>query len=219
MLRIVLTITKSSGQHLIYDEGEIGNISDLDAISSYEVLLDGRRVSTQLHEYPRWSEPVRGLLARCIAVAEPDSDLVPVPEDWAALRVDMGIQSGWQRRPTRIAMCRVTRETGSFNLGFVEGKLTGYIEGVQPRESYLDIWDLALHALNVSVWNSDSIPEVKPLVLPVYGEGSYIRTSDIPEPARSAFEWRQRMSGRPSIRRHWDAMWVWDWNDWLNGQR
>ena len=116
-------------------------------------------------------------------------------------------------------MCRVTRETVSFNSGFAEGKLTGYIEGVQPRESHLDIRDLALQALNVSVWNSDSIPEVKPLVLPVYGDGSYIRTSDIPEAARSPFEWRQRMSGRRSIRRHWDAMWVWDWNDWLIGQR
>ena len=79
MLRIVLTITTASGQQLVYDDGEIGNITDLDAISSYEVLLDGRKVSAQLHGYPRWSEPVRGLLARCIAIAEPDSDLVPVP--------------------------------------------------------------------------------------------------------------------------------------------
>ena len=219
MLRIVLTITTASGQMLIYHDGEIGNITNLDAISSYEVLLDGRKVSAELHGYPRWSEPVRGLLARCIAVAEPGSYMVPVPEDWTALRVDIGIQSDWREPPTRLAMCRVTREAGTFNVGFMEGKLSGFIEDVQPRESYQDMWDLAQHALNVSVWNADSIPEVKPLVVPVYGDGSYMRTSDIPEPAQSAFEWRQRMSGRPCIRGHRDACWIWDWEDWLNGQR
>ena len=119
-------------------------------------------------------------------------------------------------------MCRVSRNNDindSFTVGFVEGKLSGFVEDVQPRESYQDIWDLAQHALNESVWNADAIPEVRPLVVPVYGDGRYIRTSDIPEPARSAFEWRQRLSGRPSIRGHRDAMWAWDWNDWLNGQR
>jgi len=163
MLRIVLTITAASGKRLVYDDGEIGNITNLDAISSYEVLLDGRKVSAELHGYPRWSEPVRGLLARCIDVAELDSDLVQVPEDWTALRVDIGIQSGRQRHPTRLAMCCVTRETGTFNVGFLEGKLSGFIEDVQPRESYQDMWDLAQHALNVSVWNLDAIPAVRPI--------------------------------------------------------
>ena len=53
MLRIALTNTTASGQMLIYDEGELGNITNLDAISSYEVLLDGRKVSAELHDYFR----------------------------------------------------------------------------------------------------------------------------------------------------------------------
>ena len=218
MLRIILTITTASGQMLIYDDGEIGNITNLDAISSYEVLLDGRKVSAELHGYPRWSEPVRGLLARCIDVAELDSDLVQVPEDWTALRVDIGIQSGRQRHPTRLAMCCVTRETGTFNVGFLEGKLSGFIEDVQPRESYQDMWDLAQHALNVSVWNLDAIPAVRPIEIKKYDDGRWILSSDLPEPLRSAFEHRQRYSGKPCVG-FWDANWAWDLEDFVNGTR
>jgi hypothetical protein len=117
-------------------------------------------------------------------------------------------------------MCRLTRENGSFNVGYVEGKLSGFIDDVQLRESYRDIWDIAQHALNLSVWTTDAIPPARPLVVPVYGEDKYyMRTSDLPEPARSAFEWRQYGSGRPCVREHLDACWIWDWDDWVNGRR
>jgi hypothetical protein len=218
MLKIVLSLTTASGQMLVYDEGEIGNITNLDAISSYEVLLDGRNFMSELHGYPRWCEPVRGLLARCIALAELDSDLVPVPEDWSALRVDIGIQSGRQRYPTRLAMCRVTREDDRIGVGFLEGRLTGFIHGVKPRESYQDMWDLAQHALNVSVWDIDAIPLVRPLVFKKYGGDRWIRSSELPEPLRSAFERRQRLSGRPPIS-VWDAHWAHDLEDFVNGTR
>jgi len=222
MLKIVLTITTASGKLLIFNEGEIGNITDLDALSSYEVLLDGRNVMTELHGYPRWSEPVRGLLARCIAVAEQGSRFIPVPADWTALRVDIGIQSGRQTRPTRLAMCRVTRNndiSGGFTVGFVEGKLAGFIENVQPRESYQDVWDMAQHALNISVWNQDLIPPVRPLEIKKYDGDRWIRSSELPEPLRSAFEHRQRHSGKPHIREAWDANWAWDLEDFINGTR
>ena len=218
MLRIALTTTTASGLQKVYDEGEIGNISNLNSISSYVVLLEGRKASAQLHDYPRWSEPVRGLLTRCIDAAVLDEDLVPVPEDWRALRVDIGIQSGYQRRTTRLAMCRIERLEDACTVGHFEASLAGFIDGVQPRAAYADLWDLAQHALNLSVWGVDVIPPLKPLNVKKYDEGRYIRSSELPEPLRSAFERRQRYSGKPCIG-VWDANWAWDLEDFLNGTR
>ncbi|NVO04743.1 MAG: hypothetical protein HXX19_01705 [Rhodoferax sp.] len=215
MLGIFLTFTTANGQQTVYDEGEIGNVSNLAAFSSYETLLEGRKVSAQLHDYPRWSEPVRGLLARCINVAEHDVNPVPVPEDWRSLRVDIGIQSGYQRGTTRLAMCRIERLEDGCTVGHQEGPLAGFIDGVQLRAAYADIWELAQHALNLSVWGVDSIPPVKPLDVKRYDDGKYIRSSELPEPLRSAFEYRQRWSGKPCIRDAWDANWAWDLDDFV----
>jgi hypothetical protein len=218
MLRIFLTLTTAAGERIVFDQGEIGNVSNLNTISSYEILLDGRDVCSQLHNYPRWSEPVRGLLARCIDVTVLDEDFVPLPDDWASLRVDIGIQSGYQRGTTRLAMCRIAREDGVCTVGHEEGTLKGFIDDVQLRKGYSDIWDLAQHALNLSVWGVDAIPPVNPLVIKKYDGGMYIRSSEIPEPLRSAFERRQRYSGRPSIGVH-DAHWSWDLEDFIGGTR
>lgn len=89
---------------------------------------------------------------------------------------------------------------------------------VEDASAYPDPWRLAQHALNVFAWNVDEIPLAQPLIVPVYDK-RYMRTSDLPEPARSVFEYRQRHPGRPCIGAHWDACWIWDWEDFQNGQR
>ena len=213
MLVIKLTITTIAGESTVLD-GELGNIS-MDAMSTYEADLDGRPICT-LDNYPRWSESSRGLLARCIAMTEPAAD--PVPENWRSIRIDIGLNGGGrQRRPTRLAMTRMERLDEDDSVGWKEGSMQGFLE-VPPRPSYGDVWDLALHALNISVWAQDEIQPTRPIVVPVYADGSYIRTSDLPEPVRSAFEWRQRFSGRPCVGQH-DACWIWDWTDFLAGRR
>jgi hypothetical protein len=214
VLEIVMTIITSSDRIEMF--GKIGNVSNLAATSSYVAWVEGCG-EVRLDGYPRWCEPVRGLLARCLELTEPGK---PLPADWVSVRVDIGLNGGGlQRRPTRLAMCRIERRASDiYSVGWVEGSLRGFIE-VQPRaHGYPDACRLAQHALNVSVWNVDEIPQAQPLVVPVY-DNRYMRTSDLPEPARSAFEYRQRHSGRPCIWAHWDACWIWDWEDFQSGQR
>jgi hypothetical protein len=86
----------------------------------------------------------------------------------------------------------------------------------QPHD-YVDGWSLAEHAMRMLVFGVDELPPAKPLDVPIYDACTrpYVKLEDIPEPARSAFEARQRMSGKP-------ANGIWGANhahDWLDGNR
>jgi hypothetical protein len=220
MLIIKLTEIAPGVDPIVLD-GENGNISNLAALSSYKAYLEGRRTVT-LEDYPRWSEPVRGLLARCIALSE--AEALPnngfrFSENWKSVRVDIGLNSGVRsQRIERLAMCRIERSGDQCAIGWTEGPLKGFVE-VQQRQSYRDVWDVAQHALCTSTFNANVIPPVVPLHVPIHEEPGflYVLSREIPEPLRSAFEYRQRWSGRPCIPR--GAHWSWDYLDFVNGQR
>jgi len=225
MLEVVMAVTAPGGKPLVFN-GDLGNISNLAALSSYEAWFEGRP-ATILADYPRWCEPVRGLVARCIAQTEL-ADVTKnamLPDNWVSARIDIGLNGGGRAlRPTRIAMVRVDKEADAegverLTVCWSEGRLQACTD-VAPRQEYSDVWELASHMLRVSVWGRDrDIPPTRPVIVPAYEGGLYMRTSDLPEPVRSAFEWRQRYSGRPCMNGHWDACWFWDWTDFLNGQR
>lgn len=249
MLIVLVTVVHRSGRRTVLT-GEIANVSDLRAVSAYEAWLDDRD-GGRLAGYPRWSEPVRALVARCISLSRPRpakavagrrprTDSAQARIGWARLRVDIGLKPGGYGRVRRLAMVRLVRPEarpsgassplGAFtlaasdradalSLGWIEGPLRGHRE-IAPRCHYPDAWSLAEHALTESVFLRDARTEPVALDIPVRQKGSsssFILASDIPEPARSAFEWRQRHSGRPS--HAWDAHHAWDWIDFLNGQR
>ena len=65
MLKVNLKVQRTVDPFLLELEGKIGNISNLDAISTYAADLEDRSLAV-LENYPRWSESVRGLVARCI---------------------------------------------------------------------------------------------------------------------------------------------------------
>jgi hypothetical protein len=221
MLVVKLTVMVP-GEPIVLD-GEIGNVSNLAAISSYEARLEGRKTVT-LEGYPRWSEPVQGLLARCIALSKANAeqtDEVRLPSNWKSVRVDIGLNSGGRsRRIERLAMCRVERQDGNIcTVGSREATLIRFFECLDLRPNYDDVWDVAHHALCVSTFGDDVLLPTKPLDVPIHEEPgySYVLSHEIPEPLRSAFEYRQRWSGRPCVPR--GAHWSWDYLDFVNGQR
>lgn len=221
MLQISLTIVEP-GKELFALTGEIGNISNLRATSSYEHWLEGRNAGT-ITDYPRWSEPVRALLARCIASVAPSEDEdVAMPLDWSVIRIDIGINGGGRaRRPTRIAMVRAERRSGAVAVGWTEGTLRGHKELIL-RNGYADVWEFVQHMLCKSVFLKDDLPPTRPLYVPYYCDDTgypYMDPADLPEPVRSAFERRQSHSGRPCIRGCWMAMYIHDYADFVNGQR
>lgn len=221
MLVVKLTLMAPGVAPIVLD-GEIGNISNLAAMSSYEAWLQGRLTVT-LENYPRWSEPVQGLLARCIALskAKDDSTGEAGLPDWKSVRVDIGLNLGGRsQKIVRLAMCRIERQEGNIcTVGSREGTLCGFVEDVQLRPIYRDVWDVAHQAICVSTFGGDVLPPKKPLDVPIHEEPgySYVLSHEIPEPLRSAFEYRQRWSGRPCVPR--GAHWSWDYLDFVNGQR
>jgi hypothetical protein len=96
VLEIVMTIITSSSDR-IEMFGEIGNVSNLAATSSYVAWFEGCG-EVRLDGYPRWCEPVRGLLARCLELTEPGK---PLPADWVSVRVDIGLNGGGLQRQHR----------------------------------------------------------------------------------------------------------------------
>ena len=231
MLIVLVTVVGRSGRSMVL-QGEIANVGDLRAVSSYEAWLEDRD-GQRLDRYPRWCEPVRALVARCIAQSRPHaakgdagkrtrSDAAQARIGWSRLRVDIGLQPGGRGRVRRLAMARMVRPEsgeGQLELGWIEGPLRGHRE-IQPRRAYPDAWSLAEHALTESVFLKDELPVPIALDIPIRQTGtssSFVLANDIPEPARSAFKWRQQYSGRPCFPA--DAHHAWDWLDFINGQR
>jgi hypothetical protein len=136
MLVVKLTVIAPGVDPIVLD-GEIGNVSNLAAISSYEAWLEGRK-TVMLEGYPRWSEPVQGLLARCIALSEAKAeppDEACLPANWISVRVDIGLNSGGRsRKIKRLAMCRMERQDGNIcTVGSREGALSRFFELVELR--------------------------------------------------------------------------------------
>ena len=94
-----------------------------------------------------------------------------------------------------------------------------------PRWS-APVWDLIAHLASKALTSGDEKLPVRPepVNIPVHASGDigYVRFADIPEPARSAFIWNLEHSTRPLIEEDPDprgCAYVWDWEDFLAGQR
>lgn len=200
--------------------GEVWNVSHLAAISNYDFYFEGRaKRRSVLDAYPRWCEPVSGLFARCLAltdVGNPSGQLGP----WGFLRLEIGIRTGGGRHYRPLTLIRVRLRDQE--LAIATAAEFGWSALKAPaRERYVDAWDLAEHVLRLSVFGCDELPKAEALAVPVRTNGrqSYVCMRDIPEPARSVFEQRMSRSGRPLIDGSLDAVYPWDWADFLNGQR
>lgn len=145
--------------------------------SDYEVQLCGRNDDVVgegvLRGHPRWAERLTGLLARCIAVAEPEHTL-PIGE-WRVATLIV-------RRRGRFLM-----EMHATSGDALESTFDSRPIPVKP------VWQLMRWRLADDAWSQSDPPRMpEPIRLAVYRDGttSYCRVSDLPPEARGRFdEW------------------------------
>lgn len=182
MLIVLVTVVHRSGRRTVLT-GEIANVSDLRAVSAYEAWLDDRD-GGRLAGYPRWSEPVRALVARCIALSRPRpakavagrrprTDSAQARIGWARLRVDIGLKPGGHGRVRRLAMVRMVRpgpalssiskadstlatsdRVDAISLGWIEGPLRGHRE-IAPLPGCLEPGRARPHRIGVPEGRAD----------------------------------------------------------------
>jgi len=203
--------------------GSVWNATALGARSDYGFTFEGRESQKEalLMQYPRWCEPVSGLVARCLALT--------------SARGTDARSSTWERIEVRIALMSAARgyelldtvsaerdPRGGLNLVRVapHGEPL-LLNGIKPRAGYGDPWDLADHVLRLTTFDADELPAPKAIDVPIrrHEDLSFICMRDIPEPARSVFEERMNHSTCPVVPGYFDAVYVWDWLEFLGGNR
>lgn len=150
--------------------------------SDYSVQLGGPNDETVgegfLYEHPRWSEPMSGLLARCIAVAEP-AQTMPL-EPWRLATLVVHIRS------------RFLMEIQATSQDIPEPELNRSLIDAPPAVK--SAWQLIRWRLAQDAWGQTEPPRLPArLQVPVHRDGRvrFCRTSDLPPEARSQFEeWR-----------------------------
>lgn len=199
------------------------------AIADYEaVLVDeaagGELASAQLKDYPRWSEPTAGLIARAVheCTRQGTPTALQTIQPVRTLQIKVGLVPGGRGR-SRHELFQLTADfRGTRAPVLYTDEESG---GVWQREDLHigshDPLALVLQALSQWVWHTP-YPRGWPAPLQVAelrsGDIRYVRVRDIPEPAQSAF--RRRMVGAtaPAIDGDRDVAYMSDWEDFLGGR-
>lgn len=138
--------------------------------------------------YPRWSEPVLGFVARALAAVAADPALADDDAGdsatCAAVLVPRGVGT-----PRPLASVSLARYPKGWQLAHVEG------DGKPKRRLFTSRIDaplaLLIEALCRVVWLESTLPPVpEPLAIPIrtHGHVSYVRTDDLPPWVRPVFE-------------------------------
>ena len=219
---LVITLKLETPKGLIKKEASLWNVSNLARTSSYDFSFADRQklaVNTQLTGYPRWCESTRGLAARCLALTISPEDSSDASLGWTRIQVNIGIRPGGRGAVRALAMATLGRcEDGTVDVGFAEDcNWTGFCAGLSARNHYEDEWAIAEHALRLSLFQLDSLPDAAPIELPVHEAGglTFICMGDIPMPTRAAFEHRMAHSTRPLVEGYPGAVYAWDWKSFL----
>jgi hypothetical protein len=186
------------------------------ALSTYEgQLLSSRQDPQILRDYPRWAEPAGALCARLLQAA--------LKADPAAGRSDHATEFSivvrivpHGRRPSRILeRFDVRWDAGAWR---VSGACAPCIV---PAGRSRGLGDVTLRVLKQIYWEGQRIRKVRPVTPRVYlhGKTPYVRISELPEPVQTAFAENMNYSGRPCVPGAPDAVFAWDWTDFLAGGR
>lgn len=158
-----------------------------------------------LRDHPRWSEPLIGVLARCLEASLEGRELVR----WFDYRhATLNVRLRGQLVIHDVACAdRVALERG-------RDDLPTPFDTSAPQ----NVWDVARLACASLAWGELSIPRMpEPLQLPVYDhEGTrYCRSSDLPDEACVAFDRCSFGASRPSVPGVLDAAFEWDMQHFL----
>jgi hypothetical protein len=203
-------------------KGEVWNESALAARSDYGWFFEGRSQpdGALLRQYPRWCEPVTGLVARCLALSRAQASDALAPR-WEQMVVKIALRPGGKGYRL-LDTVQLSRDAGGLKISSIPASGEAHLKkGIASRARYADLWDLAEHALRLSTFGKDELPAPQALDVPIHRQGSlsFVCTRDIPEPARSVFEERMKYSACPVIPGFPDAVYSWDWSDFLAGGR
>jgi len=186
------------------------------ALSTYEGQLLSSRLEPQtLTDYPRWAEPAGALCTRLLHAA--------LKSDPAAGRDDNATEFSvlvrivpYGRRPPRLLERFDVKWDGS------NWQVSGACAPCSvPAGRSRGLGAVTLRVLKHVYWGGQRIRKVRPVSPRIYQHGKtpYVRISELPEPAQTAFSENMNYSGRPYVPGAPDAVFAWDWTDFLAGGR
>ena len=197
-------------------------------IADYKAVLVDEAVGEELAtadimEYPRWSEPVAGLIARALHRCTSSGGPIQLRtvQPVRTLQLKIGLLPGG--RGSRRELLQLTgdfRTTRTPVLGCDEERGGLWDTKDLPIGSH-DPLGIAVQALSQWLWDTPQ-PHgwPKPLSVPVrhFGDIAYVRLRDIAEPAQSAFRIRMNGATAPVIDGDPDVAYVSDWEIFLGGR-
>jgi len=193
----------------------IGNVTG-GRISRYCIRLpsDGNTADRFL-QYPRWAEPVQGLVARALSlvVSELNDDRDKEVSHVSCTTLLDRFGRGLTRR---LAHLEAQAGTGAWTVCSQDGERPSVRRRFRPAAKAPP--QLVLEALSVAVWNTSNLaPAPPPLSLPTHQAGGalYIRLADIPEHVRPAFLQFMRGRTQPCPPSEDECVYAWDWECFL----
>lgn len=155
-------------------------------------------VQAVLRGYPRWSEPLTGLVARCLALVADESE-TPSPNHLRLATLSITLER------CQLAEAHLIPEHASTS--------EDCLRPPTQRRSSISLWSLMQKQLADEVWGMTDVPPLpEPVSVPVYQHGAmaYCRARDLPHEARVVFDRWRFGRARPDIPGVGDAVHVSD---------
>lgn len=213
-----LAVTRFCEHPLEDDELLWLNVSNVGggALSSYEGQLLSSRTGPQiLTGYPRWTEPAGALCARLLSGALRADPAAGRSDRMDQFSILVRIISYGRRPPRLLERIDVRLEAGNWHV-------TGaFAPCTVPAGRNRGLGDVTLRVLKQVYWGGPRIRKARPISPCIYriGNTPYVRIGELPEPAQTAFAENMNGSGRPCVPGAPDAVFAWDWTDFLAGGR
>jgi hypothetical protein len=207
---------------------DIGRVQGA-AVADYKAILvdepSGELATAEVKQYPRWSEPVAGLVARalhyCVSGGTP-SHLIAV-HPVRTLQVKIALVPGGRGERRELVAATADFRQMRAPVMCADQERGGSWETREVRVGSEDPLRLTVQCLSQCVWDAPMpCGAPQPLAVPIRraGKTPYIRMADIPEPARSIFRSRIRGSTVPVVAGESGGIaYAWDWEGFLDGTR
>jgi hypothetical protein len=186
------------------------------ALSTYEgQLLSSRHDPQTLENYPRWAEPAGALCARLLHAALKADPAAGRSDHVTEFSILVRIVSYGRRPPRLLERFDVKLDRGHWHVSGACAPCS------VPAGRRRGLGAVTLRVLKQVYWNGQRIRKARPVSPRIYkiGNTPYVRISELPEPVQTAFSENMNYSGRPCVRGAPDAVFAWDWTDFLAGGR
>lgn len=161
-------------------------------------LGDEQTIQAVLHGYPRWSEPLVALVARCLELVAGKS-VARIPTDLRLAALSITLDRCELAEIYLVPDPESTSEVGPWTPTNTTGSLS--------------LWSLMQRRLSCEVWGMAEVPPLPaPVSVPVYQQDAipYCRTRDLPDDVRIVFAQWAFGRARPDIAEVEDAVHVSD---------